>query len=378
MELSQHLAELLSVEERDALFLTVYLDTSVSSGGVRTFPVFLRKRIGVQERLVEHRAGDAAVREFRQNVSRVEEYLTYKLAADIQGCAIFSSVGRDYFKGIQLPVPLQNKLSVSNAPSLDQLIELRQRSRHYAVVTIDQHSGRIFSLFMQEVESPIQERAEGIPRRSKAGGWSQMRQQRHRQDKIEQFLRTFGERLTRFLESQRVEGVILLGTQENVAEFLKQVPSETARQVLVTSSIPAPESEEAIIDKSLSLLSEFEQKRGGKLVSRLYERLCQDYQAVVGLEDTLFQLQVGRVERLFLGPSFEATGRCCQNCGFCFSGDEKVCTYCQGELRPVDLRDRVAKIAEQRQVPLELVAEVTFLDSLGGAGALLLGARGDG
>ena len=371
MELSQHLSELLSVREPDALFVTAYLDTTVGPMGFRTFAVFLRKRVSHQERLVQLRRGGAAVREFRRNICRIDEFLTYKLSPETRGCALFSGIELDYFKAIQFPVAVPNRLSVSNSPNLDPLIELHQNTRHYAVVALDQQSGRIFSIFTSGTASQAHEVKGDIPGRSRAGGWSQMRFQRRRQELIDQFMRHLGERLDRFLDRKRPLGVILLGTQENLSECMRHLPTQSMRRILITSSIPAPDSEESILEKAHTLIEEYEQEREGRLIAQLYDRLCNDYRSVVGQEETLFELQVGRLERLFIGPSFQGEGVRCRSCSFCYSEKKERCTYCHGELESVDLRDQLERLAAEKQVPLEIVGETSFLDSIGGAGAFL-------
>ena len=191
------------------------------------------------------------------------------------------------------------------------------------------------------------------------------------QELIDQFMRHLGDRLDRFLEREHPVGVILLGTQENLSECMRNLPPKVIRRILLTASIPAPDSEESILEKAHTLIEEYEHDREGKLIAQLYDRLCNDYRSVAGPEETLFELQVGRLERLFIAPSFQGQGVRCRSCNFCFSETKECCSYCQGELESVDLRDQLERLAEEKQIPLEIVSENSFLDSLGGAGAFL-------
>ena len=79
MDLREELESLLAVEDQDHLFLSVFLDTSVNREGQRTYPVFLKKKASLLAKLQAHEKGEAAAREFQDNLVQVESFLFDKL-----------------------------------------------------------------------------------------------------------------------------------------------------------------------------------------------------------------------------------------------------------------------------------------------------------
>lgn len=370
MNLIQDLEELLSMEDQNVLVLSVYLDTSVGREGQRTYPVFLKKRTNILAKMQEHKSGDEGTSEFLDNIRRIESYLFDELRKDTRGVAVFSSTGRDYFKAIQLPVPVRNKVAVSTSPNLDILIELVEENRHYCVVTIDQHSGRIFSVFLSDILGS-QQLSDEVPGRSRVGGWSQMRFQRHRLDLIQHFMRDLGTQLERFVRKTRPHSIVLLGTPSNLSEFRKHLSPEIGRRILFTRNIPSHSDDKDLIEQVQADIRKQESLAEDQAINQLYERLCQDYMAVVGLDETLFNLQMGRLERLFVSNHLSGRGYRCTHCDFVFGQLMPRCLYCQSPVEEVELRNRMEKLAEHHDVLIDVVSTSSFLDSLGGVGGFL-------
>ncbi len=371
MNLKQELEELLSLEDGDHLFLSVYLDTSVNSDGQRTHSVFLKKKVSMLSKLQRHAKGERALREFRENVKKIEEYLTQQLQRDTRGAAVFSSTGRGYFKALQLPAPVRNKFAVSTSPNLDVLIELIEESRHYAVVVLDQQSGRIFSIHLSDHPGRETSLSEDVPGRTKVGGWSQMRYQRHRKDLIQHFMRDFAEQLERFTRNEKPDGLVLLGTQMNLSEFRRHLPQHLLDKIFLTSSVPAHDDEQELVVRVRELIENAEERESAAALAEFYDRLCPDYRTVIGLDETLFNLQMGKVERLFISDRLNGQGYRCTNCDFVFCRDVHKCPYCRGAAESVDIRNRLEKLAEHHGANLELLSEPSFLDEFGGVGGTL-------
>lgn len=371
MDLKRELDELLSLEDGEPLFLSVYLDTSVNPDGQRTYGVFLKKKTSLMTKLQRHKRGETGVRELRENIRRLEAYLAEHLKSETRGLALFCSTRRGYFKALELPVPVRNKFAVSTSPNLDVLIELVEESRHYAITVLDQHSGRIFSLHLSDRPGPETSLSQNVPGRTKVGGFSQMRYQRHRKDRIQHFMRDFAEQLERFDRREKPQGLVLLGTHENVSEFKRRLPRHLLEKVVLTRGIPAHEDEQDLISQVRRFVEQIEAQESHAALSQFYDRLCQDYLTVVGLDETLFNLQMGKVERLFVTDRLAGRGYRCINCDFVFCRNVHKCPYCTGPAEAVDIRNRIEKLAELHGAQLELLDEPSFLDELGGVGGML-------
>ncbi|RPJ84876.1 MAG: hypothetical protein EHM18_11355 [Acidobacteria bacterium] len=106
-------------------------------------------------------------------------------------------------------------------------------------------------------------------------------------------------------------------------------------------------------------------------LDQLYDRLSQDYLSSAGLERTLFELQQGKVQTLIISGQFAERGRKCPKCGSLFTTSTTECTYCRTPTIDVDLRNQMEKLARHQGVKIEVLEESSFLDLLGGVGALL-------
>lgn len=371
-EIRALLDELLHLKDSEALFLSVYLDTSVNVEGRRVFPVYFRTQSAeIAETLATE--GEARLREFGENVDVVDAYLQNELDKSTRGLAAFSSVRRDgYFRALQLPLPVRNKVVASRAPNLDVLIELAHQNPHYCVVAFDQHAARILRVYLADVRRLIQlETSAPAEKAPSSGASSRLRYERRLQEHERQFWKELAAAVDRVARDDRPQRVVLIGTQANVAELHKALSPETHRLVAQAPGLSPDLADHELIERVVAETARKQVEEARQLVSELWYRLSQEYRAVAGLTDTLIALQMGRVETLILGAGFAVAGARCQACGTLFPDGVANCSYCQGQTVRVDLRNRMEKLAEQQGVRIEALKERTFLDVLGGVGALL-------
>lgn len=372
MNLNEALQELLSLEDQDGQFLSIYLNTSVNQQGKRDYGLFFDKQLSrLEKALPQEEDGEARLKLFHADVDRARRYLNLELRKDTCGVAILVSAARRYFRALQLPLPVRNKLVLSRSPNLDILIELAEENEHYCVALLDQHSGRIFSVYLYHVLATSSMRDDRVPGRTKVGGWSQMRYQRHRKDHILHFMRELAELLERFVRREKPDRIILLGTPANVSEFRKHLGANLARKIALTRRIPTDVDEAELVSKIRASIEEMKVYQDRETAEKLYQQLWQNYRAVVGLEGTLYNLQMGKLEKLIISNFLDGRGYQCSKCDFLFGQKIRRCTYCRGIIREVDIRNRLEKIAEQQKVEIEVLSQPTFLDSVGGAGGFL-------
>lgn len=365
--LHETLQELLNLENQ-AQFISVYLDTSVNQEGKRKHWIFFKKRVNELEKLLEER-GNHAIKPFREKIKRIEDYINYQLNEDSRGLALF--IGPDYFRAVQLPVPIPNKMVVGQSPDLDVLIELLEENRHFAAVLLDQHTGRIFSVYLYDVLDSLEIADRLVPGRTKAGGWSQMRYQRHRKDHIQHFMKELAELLERFVRAEKPDALILLGAHENVAEFRKHLPDEIGRKILFEENVPVQIPEAELLSRIREDIKQAAAKKDQETANRLYEHVSQGYRAVAGLADTLSNLQMGKIGRLLISRNFSARGPRCSRCAYVFGEKTDTCSHCGGPTTEVDLRSEMAKLAERHKAEIEIIHGQTFLDSVEGIGGFL-------
>jgi peptide chain release factor subunit 1 len=371
-EVQDLLQELLDLEDSASLFLTLYLDTSVSSAGQRHYPVYLKQKSADLTKILAGVHGPQAVPEFLDNLAKMERYLNEELGKNTRGVALFSSQERGYFRALELPLPVRNKFAASHAPNLDVLIELLQQYPHFCVVSFDQQTARILSVYLSDVIGKSQlESQEAAATARSSGSSPRLRYEQRLRDHVQHFLREVAAAIERLMREEKPQGLILLATQSNISELRRHLSPDIDRQIVLTQSISPDTPDSQMVARVLDAVQKSQREQARQILEELYERLSQDYMAVAGIEPTLLSLQIGQVQTLILSARFDSTGRRCSRCGSLFPDPAGPCGYCQGETIPVDLRDRMEKLAEQQKVRIEIISERSFVDSLGGTAALL-------
>jgi peptide chain release factor subunit 1 len=370
-EIGNLLEELLDLEESDRLFVSLYLDTSVNAEGHRVHPIYLKQKVTDLIPVIAAGKGDAAVREFRQNMAQIEQYLAQSLNKGTRGVALFSSTGRGYFRTLQLPVPVRNKMAASRAPNLDVLIELLQQNIHFCVVVFDQQTARILSVYLTDVIRKRELSNPSVSVRNQAGSSSRVRYERRERDVVQHFLRELAESIVNLVRAEKTQGLVLLGTQANIAELRKFLPPEIDKQVLLTQNVPAATPDGQLTERVLAEVQRLQHALARQSLEELYDRLSQDYLSCAGLETTLFNLHQGKVQTLIISGQFAERGRKCPRCGSLFTSATTECVYCRMATVDVDLRNQMEKLARHQGVKIEVLQEPSFLDHLGGVGALL-------
>jgi len=109
------------------------------------------------------------------------------------------------------------------------------------------------------------------------------------------------------------------------------------------------------------------------VLDRLKDSLGPTKMGVTGLDDTLFLLQEGKLNKLIVKEGFRAGGRECPNCGYLDAMPAGgTCPACGNQMRPVeDVVDRAVRIAFDRHVKVHFVEGDEEFEQMGNIGGLL-------
>jgi peptide subunit release factor 1 (eRF1) len=113
-----------------------------------------------------------------------------------------------------------------------------------------------------------------------------------------------------------------------------------------------------------------ERERESRLVDDL---LGSERGVTIGIDETLAQLQQGRIRRLVLVKGFNGNLHQCVRCGQMDRTADPVCPACNGERRTVALREILPVLSRRHEVAVEVVAgeAAQRLQEAGGIGAWL-------
>jgi len=78
--------------------------------------------------------------------------------------------------------------------------------------------------------------------------------------------------------------------------------------------------------------------------------------AVLGVDETLDELQRGRVRELVINRDFTGTARQCSKCGWVSRATDRWCELCGSKRRSRTLRTLIPELASRFDIPMEVVA----------------------
>ena len=363
--------ELLHRETHGKPIVSVFLDLSVNSDNKRTHAVFLNRQRTHFEHPELERNGKR--RPLEITLDRVEQWLDEEFDEANRGAAIYAELGGDIISALQLPEPLENRIAIGNAPIVLPLLEVMQREARYVIATVDREHLRLLAVAFGRVldEKSVVPEAIPVPHDVQAGGYSQKNIQQRKAEETKHFLRDFADELGQFCSRHAPEGVVLLGTDENVARFREQLPQDLEARVVHTAHAPGTGSTTDVLGRLGNFTERRRRERTTEALQLLEQRVPQKHFAVGGIQEVLDSLRQGNVESLALAHGLRKDGVQCSNCDVILDRKPGSCPYCGGETRDgVDLVEAMARQAAAQDARV-LFTPAGELDPYNGAAALL-------
>src|SRR5918997_128414 len=265
--LDKLLGRLAEFEPVELPFISLYLNAQANEVGRTDFDRFLRKEFS--ERAKTYGAHSPERESFDRDVERITEYLK-DVRPSANGVVVFACAGADdFFLAAQLDAPIEeHRLYIYNQPHLYPLARLAEQYRRYAVLVCDTNRARIFVFgHGRTVES---EEVENVKtNRTKVGGWSQMRYQRHTENYHMQHAKEVVETLAQIVEKERVEHVILAGDEVIIPVLKPQLPKALEEKVIDVLSLDIRAPEKEVFEASLEAMRAHDAQSDAERVERL-------------------------------------------------------------------------------------------------------------
>jgi len=352
--------------------LSLYLDMSVNSDNKRTHHVFLNQQKANFTELSSDRENHHRVA-VGEALDRMERWLDSDFQPQNRGVVAYVELGGDWFHAIQLGQPVRNRLSITDRPIVGPLAEVFTKSRCYGIALLDREHMRVFSCDAGELnlEKEVRPEAYPTPHDVTKGGYAAKDYQKYKMEEASRFFRMFSEEVEQVERRQQCDHWVLIGTDENVAQFRAFLPRELEQKVIYSchGSVDATETE--ILQRLDPFFNEQLLHDEAAKVNLLRDRVRNRHFAIGGIGETLERLQEGKVATLVIARDLERDGAQCMNCGFYLDRSDGDCPYCGGQLRPgVDLAESMIRMAADQECELEFVDPAPIRD-LEGVGALL-------
>ena len=363
--------ELLHRETHGKPIVSVFLDLSVNATNKRTHGVFLSR----QRTHYEHPELDKHPKRpaLEASIDAVERWLSEEFDESNRGAAIYVELGGDVIAAFQLPEPLENRLTIADTPMVLPLLEARDRGARQVVAMVDREHLRLLALSFGRVvdERTFAPEALHVPHDVQSGGYSHKNIQSRKAEEAKHFLKDFAHELGEFTARHSPVGIVLLGTDENVARFREQLPQQLAEQVDHTDHVPGAGTVPELVERLTPHFEAHARERVTGALELLSERIPQDHFAVAGVQPVLDRLRLGSVETLVLGRGLERSGSQCTQCEVLLDQSEGSCPYCGSETRDgVDLVEAMGRQAAAQDARI-LFTPAGDTERFEGAAALL-------
>ena len=369
-----------SLSELSAPLLTVYLDTApVKASQHAPVPRYLTW-LKNEAKTVIRSVLSGELNLFREQLHRVEEFLEGRIPRG-KGLAIFA--GPATWETETLQVEIANELHWGK-PALSQLHWLAAAHKPCCIVVVDHGGARFFGYWLGEmakVKETVFEvdvsqwKKKDLGHVTRPGVRMAYGSQRdvfeHRMEaQYEQFCRETAEQANHLRENEGFEAIFLAGPERLIEPIEREFPQEVRqRVVLIRKDLGKLETHE-LQERLEPEIEKWECERGSALVSDL---LSSKRSAVVGIDETLAQLQAGKTRSLLLAHDFDAELHQCKLCGWTDRSADPVCPVCKGERRQIKLRDALSDLALRFEAHIEVVSgeAAERLTDAGGIGAWL-------
>ena len=373
-------ALLSSLSELPQPLLTVYLDTNPGEGdNQRSTPAYVAW-IKTEARSVARDVPPSERRSFHDQVNRVEEFLRDQSEKE-RGLIIFA--GPETWQEIPVKVKLMNELHWGG-PAVSQIVGLVDEQKPSCIVVVDRAGARFFRHDLGELaefpEMKFEIDASNWKRKDGEHNARRPAQMAHgpQRDAFEQRMdaqylhgcQKVAEHTTALCRKEGLFSLFLVGSKRLIEPVESGLPPEIHDRAMLIEEDLARVSP---VDLLHHLAPKIAAWAKDLAVSRIQKLLEGEAKTVVGIDETLAQIQNGTVSTVLLARGLEANLRRCVQCGLTSRSADPICPSCGGARQDILLSEALPELARANHTELEVVEgqEARPLIESGGMGGWL-------
>jgi peptide chain release factor subunit 1 len=370
MRKSGILQNLIGTEATNKPFISVYLNAEPNEHGRDDFEVFLKKQLSLNEE--RFAAGSPERESFEEDVRKINKYAK-SIPASANGVAIFACNSEGYFKTFEFDVPFENnRFEILNKPHIYPLARMVDQNPQFAVVLADSNEAKIYLMQRGEILNSEELESEKYSR-SDAGGWSQMRFERHIDEMRKQHAKEIVDELEKLVRVEDVRQIVLAGNKDVVIPLIEEQMNDFLKERTVGTvrlEIETPEHE--IIDQASRVIKRNDTVEDRKKIEEIKEKDYSEGKAVTGVAATFEALANGQIQELFVTAKFDEIE---------YDNNEVkriLKTYAPGEegdlpsvQNPRQIADDLISRTFESADKIHFIEDETLLKDVGGVAALL-------
>lgn len=355
-------ASVAALFELPSPLLTLYFDMGPGATGSRRSVAASLAWLKKEAKAALPKMPEAEQPSFLSQVERAEKFLENYTPSE-HGLLILA--GADVWKQFPLGESVENEFHWG-APALATLLERLNEQPSICIVAVDHAGVRLF----REVQGEFTELAQ----RSfdiDASQWKKKEQSHSAKrgtrmphgPQRDMFQQRVDAQYRHFCEEIATQATALGAAEHFVSVFLVG-PIRLIE--LIASHLAASFADRVVlIDEDLAQIptSDLQRRLEPEIMKWLDRRamlevadlLAAERGIVVGLDETLSQIQSGGVRKILVARGFRATLRRCKSCGAVSRSGDPTCRSCGGSWEEVELRDCLPRLAQVKGVKLQFV-----------------------
>jgi peptide chain release factor subunit 1 len=318
----------------DGYVLSLYLNTdqakatNLNRGFERALSNLFRS---VEQDVTEPQARQ----EFERNRDKVWKFIQ-RYTPRKKTLLIFSHAAQDFWWDQEIPIDLPNLARFSKLLFLRPLIAALDEYERYGVVLIDQGHARLFTVYLGDIEE--HERVfEEVPPVTQTAGRdriiAQRRVERHHDEHVLWHAKNVAERLRDLTDRYRFDRLVIGGSLQAVAELQHVLPKPLRRLVVGTFPLPVQANLQDVLGETGKIETRVERETEEQLIDALITAAHKGEKATLGLADTIYASNEGRVWQLIYEKNFTSQGHLCSQCDMLYEDNRpEKCVYCGGTL----------------------------------------------
>jgi len=369
-----------SLPDLPAPLLTIYLDANPTKQVIRGLKPGYLTRFESQAKMIAETVPTGDLPVFFEQVQRADAYL-HNHPLKCRGAVIFA--GPDTWEFVPLQAEVEDEVHWGT-PALAQLFWLLDEHKPHGIVLVGQKRVQIFLWWLGEMLELEEKEFRMEPSKvkemgpvSRAAGVRVSRgtdhdvYEHHVDAQYAHYHKQIAKDVDRRCAAEHLNSLFVVGLIEMANGIRRELPLALREKTTVIEKDLVWVESRAELEKRIEPFIE-EHERERKVV--LMDSLLGDSRAVVlGIDETLVQLQQGRIRNLAVVKGLDGSLQQCLKCSWADRTQDPACPACGGERQVARLREVLPQLARRYNVSVEIVAgeAARKLQEAGGIGAWL-------
>jgi peptide chain release factor subunit 1 len=308
--------------------------------------------------------------QLREDLQRVRDHLQSDQYADgARAHAVFCCSSLDLFETMALPAPVESRVTVSDTPSIEPLVEIGAPAA-WCVALVNRRLARVLRGSSNRL-TEVLSFGDPVHGQHSQGGWSQARYQRSVEHDVGSHLRHTGEVLLRQFERSQFVGLLLAAPEELRTQVAANLHPYVRERLVGYLKLDIENSAlEDVRTEAAKAIETHDREIVGQRLEELRARLGRGERAAAGADDVLRALYERRVGTLLYSTQEPIKGAACPQCGL-MQTEAGTCTVDGTQLEQRDDLLEQAVHAALEQDAEVLTVDTPDLGPVGGIAALL-------